>query len=190
MFVSILRIIGFVISLTWLSVCQANEKLTYQNWAVELGSDSTEAYTANESASSFGLFCGGTTCVFYLKQNINCVPNTKNAVLMNTGHTSAAIGMQCTLVGKYYFQILDNFDLVFNAVKIGESIGFAVALQGGAFSVARFSLQGAMPAIQKTIDLAARKKLQPAPNQNLIPHSRPGFKDITLWVLGNLTQAI
>ena len=99
---------------------------------------------------------------------------------MNTGHTSAAIGMQCTLVGKYYFQILDNFDLVFNAVKIGESIGFAVALQGGAFSVARFSLQGAMPAIQKTIDLAARKKLQPAPNQNLIPHSRPGFKDITL----------
>ena len=177
---SVLRRVTFAVLFASLSVCQANDKLAYQNWAVESGPDSTEAYTANESTSSFGLFCGGTTCVFYLKQNIHCAPNTKNAVLLNTGLTSAAIGMQCTLVGNYYFQILDNFDVVFNAIKTGESIGFAVALQGGAFSVARFSLQGAIPAIQKTIDEATRKKLRSAPNQQPAPQSRPGFKDITL----------
>jgi len=158
----------------------ANDKIAYQNWVVETTPETTEAYTANDSASTFGLFCGGTTCVFYLKPNLNCIPNTKNAVLLNTGHTSAAIGMQCTLVGNYYFQILDNFDVVFNAAKTGDTVGFAVALQGGAFSVTRFSLQGAIPAIQKAIDDAARKKLQPAPNQELVPQNRPGFKDITL----------
>jgi len=162
------------------SLAHANDKIAYQNWAVEIGPETTEAYTANESASTFGLFCGGTTCVFYLKPNLNCVPNTKNSVLMNTGITSAALGMQCTQIGQYYFQILDPFDVVLNALKTGDSIGFAVALQGGAFSVTRFSLQGALPAIQKAIDEAARKKMQPVPNQQMVPQNRPGFKDITL----------
>jgi len=156
----------------------ANEKIAYQNWFVEIGPETTEAYTANDSNSSLGLFCGGTTCVFYLNPNLNCQPNTKNAVLMNGSTISAAIGMQCTLVGKHYFQILDPFDQVLNAVKAGGNIGFAVALQGGAFSVYRFSLNGSLPALQRALDEAAKKRqvkpALPTPNQ------RPGFKDITL----------
>ena len=180
MYLIVIRSLIATVLLIGLSVAHANDKIAYQNWAVEIGPETTEAYTANESASTFGLFCGGTTCVFYLKPNLNCVPNTKNSVLMNTGITSAALGMQCTQIGQYYFQILDPFDVVLNALKTGDSIGFAVALQGGAFSVARFSLQGALPAIQKAIDEAARKKMQPAPNQQMVPQNRPGFKDITL----------
>ena len=180
MYLIVIRSLIATVLLIGLSVAYANDKIAYQNWAVEIGPETTEAYTANESASTFGLFCGGTTCVFYLKPNLNCVPNTKNSVLMNTGITSAALGMQCTQIGQYYFQILDPFDVVLNALKTGDSIGFAVALQGGAFSVARFSLQGALPAIQKAIDEAARKKMQPAPNQQMVPQNRPGFKDITL----------
>ena len=156
----------------------ANEKIAYQNWVVEIGPETTEAYTANESNSSLGLFCGGTTCVFYLNPNLNCQPNTKNAVLMNGSAVSAAIGMQCTLVGKHYFQILDPFDQVLNAVKAGGNIGFAVALQGGAFSVYRFSLNGALPALQRALDEAAKKR-QVRPSQPL-PNQAPGFKDITL----------
>ena len=180
MYLIVIRSLIATVLLIGLSVAHANDKIAYQNWAVEIGPETTEAYTANESASTFGLFCGGTTCVFYLKPNLNCVPNTKNSVLMNTGITSAALGMQCTQIGQYYFQILDPFDVVLNALKTGDSIGFAVALQGGAFSVTRFSLQGALPAIQKAIDEAARKKMQPAPNQQMAPQNRPGFKDITL----------
>ena len=156
----------------------ANEKIAYQNWVVEIGPETTEAYTANESNSSLGLFCGGTTCVFYLNPNLNCQPNTKNAVLMNGTAVSASIGMQCTLVGKHYFQILDPFDQVLNAVKAGGNIGFAVALQGGAFSVYRFSLNGALPALQRALDEAAKKR-QVRPSQPL-PNQAPGFKDITL----------
>ena len=180
MYLIVIRSLIATVLLIGLSVAYANDKIAYQNWAVEIGPETTEAYTANESASTFGLFCGGTTCVFYLKPNLNCVPNTKNSVLMNTGITSAALGMQCTQIGQYYFQILDPFDVVLNALKTGDSIGFAVALQGGAFSVTRFSLQGALPAIQKAIDEAARKKMQPVPNQQMVPQNRPGFKDITL----------
>ena len=180
MYLIVIRSLIATVLLIGLSVDHANDKIAYQNWAVEIGPETTEAYTANESASTFGLFCGGTTCVFYLKPNLNCVPNTKNSVLMNTGITSAALGMQCTQIGQYYFQILDPFDVVLNALKTGDSIGFAVALQGGAFSVTRFSLQGALPAIQKAIDEAARKKMQPVPNQQMVPQNRPGFKDITL----------
>ena len=180
MYLIVIRSLIATVLLIGLSVAHANDKIAYQNWAVEIGPETTEAYTANESASTFGLFCGGTTCVFYLKPNLNCGPNTKNSVLMNTGITSAALGMQCTQIGQYYFQILDPFDVVLNALKTGDSIGFAVALQGGAFSVTRFSLQGALPAIQKAIDEAARKKMQPVPNQQMVPQNRPGFKDITL----------
>lgn len=156
----------------------SNEKIAYQNWIVEIGADTTEAYTANDSNSSLGLFCGGTTCVFYLNPNLNCQPNTKNAVLMNGSTVSAAIGMQCTLVGQHYFQILDPFDQVLNAVRAGSNIGFAVALQGGAFSVYRFSLNGALLALQRALDEAAKKR-QVRPAQP-IPNQAPGFKDITL----------
>lgn len=156
----------------------ANEKIAYQNWVVDMGPETTETYTANESNSSLGLFCGGTTCVFYLNPNLNCQPNTKNTVLMNSSAVSAAIGMQCTLVGMHYFQILDPFDQVLNAVKAGGNIGFAVALQGGAFSFYRFSLNGALPALQRALDEAAKKR-QVRPSQPL-PNQAHGFKDITL----------
>lgn len=167
-----------ILTTLWHGQIFANEKIAYQNWVVEIGAETTEAYTVNDSNSSLGLFCGGSTCVFYLNPNLNCQPNTKNAVLMNGSTVSAAIGMQCTLVGKHYFQILDAFDQVLNAVKAGGNIGFAVALQGGAFSVYRFSLNGAVPALQRALDEAAKKR-QVRPSQPL-PNQAPGFKDITL----------
>jgi hypothetical protein len=154
---------------------QANEKIAYQNWVVDIGLETTEAYTINDSNSSLGLFCGGATCVFYLNPNLNCQPNTKNTVLMNGASQSASINMQCTLVGKHYFQILDPFDQVLSVVKAGGNIGFAVALQGSAFSVYRFTLNGALPALQRALDEASRKKLA-KPTQP----QKPGFKDITL----------
>ncbi|MBT8580193.1 hypothetical protein G6646_04505 [Polynucleobacter paneuropaeus] len=88
--------------------------------------------------------------------------------------------LQLKRVGLVAITLCATFSQPLNALKTGDSIGFAVALQGGAFSVARFSLQGALPAIQKAIDEAARKKMQPAPNQQMVPQNRPGFKDITL----------
>lgn len=166
----------FLLSLLIAAPTSANERVIYQNWIVDIGAETTEAYTANDSGSSLGLFCGGSTCVFYPNPNLNCQPNSKNAVLMNSATQSASIAMQCTLVGKHYFQILDPFEQVLSAVKSGGHIGFAVALQGGAFSVYRFSLNGALPALQRTLDESAKKRLsKPAK-----PPTQSGSKDITL----------
>jgi len=156
-----------------LSICtQANDKIIYQNWAIDSGLETVEAYTANDSSSSFGLFCGGSTCTFYLHTNIGCQPNAKNSVLLNSASISTAINMQCTLIRNNYFEILEPFDVVMNAVNSGEYIGFAVALQGGAFAVARFSLIGAKTAIGQALNLAASKKSKPSPPQPNLQNSR------------------
>jgi hypothetical protein len=136
------------------------EKLASQNWVVDLNGQINEAYTANDSKSSFGVFCSGDKCLFYLHQALKCDPGTKYSVLMNSQTVSTALSMECTLIGGNLFQILDPFDAVLRATQAGELIGFAVALQSGAFAVTRFSLLGAKPAIERALLEAAKSKLR------------------------------
>lgn len=171
-----LCLVAVIFGLSFAVPVYANERVAYQNWIVDIGLETTEAYTANDSGSSLGLFCGGSTCVFYLNPNLNCQPNSKNSALMNSATQSASIAMQCTLVGKHYFQMLDPFEQVLGAVKSGGHIGFAVALQGGAFSVYRFSLNGALPALQRALDESAKKRTP----RSRKPSKQADSKDITL----------
>lgn len=160
----------------------ANEKVAYQNWVVDIGGVTTEAYTANDANSSFGLFCTGDKCLFYLHQPLRCQPNQKYSVLMNSAAISTALTMQCTQVGGNLFEILDPFAAVFKATQSGGMIGFAVALQSGAFAVTTFNLAGASDAIKRTIAEAGRVN-KPAPSPPKIPPNSPGIrglKDISI----------
>lgn len=164
--------------LSWHAV--AGEKLAYQNWVVEDGPQTVEAYTANESKSSMGLFCGGNQCSFYLNTNLQCQPETKYSVLLNSTAVSAAIAMKCTQVGNHYFQILEPFEVVLNAIQSGETIGFAVAVNSGAFVVTRFSLAGANEAVARAITQAAnRTKGLPKNNTSPRPAPQSDPKDMT-----------
>lgn len=157
-----------------LGLAHANEKVPYQNWMVDISGQTTEAYTANESKSSFGVFCAGERCLFYLHQALQCEPGMKYSVLLNSQTVSGALSMECTRVGGNLFQILDPFDTVLRAVQAGETIGFAVALQSGAFAVARFSLAGAKPAIVRALVEAARSKSSvPKPGSPPPPATAP-----------------
>lgn len=155
------------------------EKLASQNWVVDLNGQTNEAYTANDSKSSFGVFCSGEKCLFYLHQALKCDPGTKYSVLMNSQTISTALSMECTQIGGNLFQILDPFEAVLKATQAGEMIGFAVALQSGAFAVTRFSLVGAKPAIERALLEAAKSKLreQKSPLENT-PKST--LKDIAI----------
>ena len=155
------------------------EKLASQNWVVDLNGQTNEAYTANDSKSSFGVFCSGEKCLFYLHQALQCDPGTKYSVLMNSQTISMALSMECTQIGGNLFQILDPFEAVLKATQAGEMIGFAVALQSGAFAVTRFSLVGAKPAIERALLEAAKSKLreQKSPLENT-PKST--LKDIAI----------
>ena len=162
-----------------LAISAQAEKLASQNWVVDLNGQTNEAYTANDSKSSFGVFCSGEKCLFYLHQTLKCDPGTKYSVLMNSQTISTALSMECTQIGGNLFQILDPFDAVLKATQAGEVIGFAVALQSGAFAVTRFSLVGAKPAIERALLEAAKSKLreQKSPLENT-PKST--LKDIAI----------
>lgn len=147
------------ISLTLLvGLVHAKEKIVYQNWVVEISGQTTEAHTAIDGKSSFGVFCSEERCLFYLHQALKCEPGMKYSVLINSQMIASAVNMECTRIGGSLFQILDPFDIVLRATQAGETIGFAVALQSGAFAVTRFSLAGAKAAIERTLVEAARSK--------------------------------
>jgi hypothetical protein len=151
-----------------------NEKIIHQNWVVDIGDQTTEAYTANDSKSSFGIFCSGEQCLFYLHQALKCEPGTRYSVLINSQTVASAVSMECTRIGGNLFQILDPFNTVLRAAQAGETIGFAVALQSGAFAVARFSLVGAKPAIERALIEAARSKSRvPKSSPPTAPPIRP-----------------
>ena len=166
----------------------AGEKVAYQNWIVDMSGATTEAYTANDSKSSFGVFCAEDKCLFYLHQALQCQPGAKYSVLMNSATISTALSMQCTQIGGNLFQILDPFDAVLNAVKAGDTIGFAVALQSGAFGVTRFSLAGSTDAIRRALQEAAKAAQRPAQPVPQAPSPVPpanspgmrGLKDILI----------
>ena len=136
----------------------ASEKLAYQNWVVELTGRSNEAYTVADANSSLGVYCAADQCLFYLRQGLNCSPGAKYSVLMNSSSISNALTMECTSINGNIFQILTPFDAVLRATQSGETVGFAVALQSGAFGVTRFSLAGAKPAIDRVLSEAAKAK--------------------------------
>ena len=152
----------------------AGEKTSYQNWTTELSGPSNEAYTIADANTSFGAFCANDQCLFYLHQGLNCSPGAKYPVLMNSPGISTALTMECTLINGNLFQILTPFNVVFQAIQAGDSIGFAVALQSGAFAVTRFSLIGAKSAIDRVLSEAAKtnrqeKRPAPAPQILIVP---------------------
>lgn len=152
--------------LTVSSLAMAGETVSYQNWIVELNGKTNEAHTVADANTSLGLFCSGEQCLFYLHQSLNCTPGAKYSVLMNSPSISTALSMECTLINGNVFQILTPFNAVLKATQAGEVVGFAVALQSGAFAVTQFSLAGAKPAIERVLNEAPNSKKReqlPAP---------------------------
>jgi len=148
----------------------AGEKGPYQNWNTDLNGKTNEAYTVADPKTSFGVFCSGEQCMFYLHQELNCTPGSKYSVLMNSPSISRAVTMECALINGNVFQILTPFNAVLKATQAGEVIGFAVALQSGAFAVTQFSLAGAKTAIERVLNEAANSKKH---EQVLIPLAPP-----------------
>ena len=144
--------------LTVSSLAMAGETVSYQNWIVELNGKTNEAHTVADANTSLGLFCSGEQCLFYLHQSLNCTPGAKYSVLMNSPSISTALSRECTLINGNVFQILTPFNAVLKATQAGEVVGFAVALQSGAFAVTQFSLAGAKPAIERVLNEAANSQ--------------------------------
>lgn len=166
----------------------AGDKIAYQNWIAELGGKTNEAYTIADPNTSFGSFCSGEQCLFYLHQSFACSPGAKYSVLMNSPSVSTALTMECTVINGNVFQILSPFEVVLKAAQVGDTIGFAVALQSGAFAVTRFSLLGAKPAIERVLVEAATSKQREQKEQKEAPKLAPPPVQMTPKSAPNLNQ--
>jgi hypothetical protein len=159
----------------------AGEKMTYQNWAVDLSGQTNEAYTVAEDNTSLGLFCAKEQCLFYLRQGFNCTAGASYPILMNSASTTTSLSMECTIINGSRFQVLKPFNEVLRATQSGGSVGFVVGLKSGTFAASRFSLLGAKSAIDRVLIEAAtsKKREQVAPPKSL-PTPKQGSKDISI----------
>ena len=156
----------------------AAESVAYKNWIVDITNNTTEAHIANDSGSSFGLFCSRDSCLFYVHQNFDCKPGEKYSALVNSGAVSGPVSVECAKINGNIFQILVPFNLVLEASKNAEVIGFAFPLSNGAFTVARFSLAGSAEAMKRTLIEAAKAHQPTAPAPSEPPVSPPGSKGL------------
>lgn len=165
--------ISLVSALSSLSIqVQAQQSLRMDDWQVQYTPNSIEAFTVGGPNSSFGMYCSGEQCLFYLHDSLLCQPGSKSPVLMSGINSTASIGLQCAQVGGVLFQILEPFNSVLDTLKTGGFVGFAVPLQNGSFGFSRFSLRGASEAIKKTLNDAANSK-KPTP-EAVPPKPIPG----------------
>ena len=144
------------------SVIHADQLATYQDWKVQTGPNSIEAYTSGAD-TSFGLYCSGDECLFYLHNKLLCQPGSVSPALMSGVNAASSLVVRCTQVGGNLFQILDPFASVLETIKKGGAISFAVPLQAGTFGISSFSLNGSSEAIKRTIFEAGKRKRAPAP---------------------------
>lgn len=163
----------------------AGERVTYQNWAVELsrqtGGQTSEAYTVAEDNTSLGVFCAKEQCLFYLRQGLNCTSGASYPILMNSASATTSLSMECTLINGNRFQVLKPFNEVLRAAQSGDSVGFAVGLQSGTFAASRFSLLGAKSAIDRVlIEAANSKKKEQGPPPQSLPSPKKNAKDISI----------
>ena len=149
----------------------ATEKIVLGDWTVQASPGTIEASTS-VGETSFGLYCQGDQCMFYLHDSLQCLPGTKSPTLMSGTGSAASLNIQCTQVNGVLFQILEPFNLVLDEVKRGGSVSFAVPLQSGSFGVSRFSLNGGFDAVKMALQEAGKNK--PAPQIiQIIPQAPP-----------------
>ena len=140
----------------------ATEKTVVGDWIVQTSPNSIEASTS-AGGTSFGLYCQGDQCMFYLHDTLRCQPGSKSPILMSGVGSAAALNMQCAQINGVLFQILEPFNTTLEVVKRGGVVSFAVPLQSGSFGVTRFSLLGGAEAIRKALYEAGRSKNNPTP---------------------------
>lgn len=159
----------------------AGDKVTYQNWVVDMNGQTNEAHTAADANTSFGVFCAKEQCLFYLRQGLNCTPGASYPILMNSANLSTSLTIECTSINGNIFQVLKPFNEVLRATRSGDSIGFAVGLELGAFAASRFSLLGAKSAIDRVlIEAANSKKKEKGPPPKSLPSQKQGSKDLSI----------
>jgi hypothetical protein len=130
------------------------------DWWVDLDNETlvTEAFTSNQSGSSFGYLCliSTNSCAFYFSFQTKCNEGSSAPILLNTDIGSFTAQTKCTLLGSTNYNIIQDASSLSDAVFKSKNIGIAIPLEGGQFKVVRFSLNGANSAIRTAAERAEK----------------------------------
>jgi hypothetical protein len=167
----------YVVCSTGIGV-NASELRGYQDWHVQATPNAIEAYTSPNSSTTFGLYCAGDQCMFYLRDPLLCKPGATSPILMSSIQSAAALSIKCVQINGSLFQILDPFVLVLDTIRQGGVVSFAVPLQNGTFGVTSYSSRGSNEAIKQVLKEAAQSKYKtpPKPSENTPIPGKPNDK--------------
>ena len=155
------RISALCISLLFFSNTAIANKVPVGDWTLDVGDNYTEAFTGNVSGSTFGFFCYGESCSFYVNTNTKCDQDAQIPILINSDSGATFVNTSCTQFptkdGISYYMTINDKDVA-TSISKGDAIGFAFPLVGGQFKVVRFSLHGALDASNKAATLFSTLK--------------------------------
>ena len=122
------------------------------DWAVSTYDGYNEAFTSNDSGSTFGFLCGTGTCIAYIDVKARCEEGSKIPVLINSSSGSAYVTGKCVHIQDNgqtrYVNSIEDREIA-EAMGKGQVIGFAIPMASGQFKVVRFSLNGAESAMSR-----------------------------------------
>lgn len=126
----------------------------YGDWQADLHGSSTltEAFTVNESGSTFGFICSASInrCMYYISVHTTCDQGSKSAILINADSGALESTITCTKLGDTYYSTIENSSDLSDAIATSSTLGIAIPMKSGQFKVVRFSLLGAGSAIGAT----------------------------------------
>lgn len=138
------------------------------NWMVQKDTGwGSEAWTVNASGSQLGVLCYQTSgCLtYFIPDSVTCDDGGQYPALLNTELGAVSLSAVCkritTSSGQTrYVMVIDEYKTVLGAILKDHVLGIVIPMADGAFSVARFSLDGSRDAIA-------------AVNQAMKPESKP-----------------
>ncbi|MDQ1363116.1 MAG: hypothetical protein QG652_976 [Pseudomonadota bacterium] len=123
----------------------------FSDWTVGLidNNEGVYAATLNDSGGIIGQYCFFETddCIWLMSIDVKCTDDSKYPILINSDYAAAYVDVTCTNLDNAPRYIFNDFELLKKHVTNSRRIGLAFPMQDGKFQVSRFSLDGAIDAI-------------------------------------------
>lgn len=165
-------VVGISMALSAATAHSANEL-----WSLQFIGDFQIARVLNDAGLATGVICSleSQYCRTYVIMPATCTVGANYPMMINSPVGALPISTTCFDLDGQKIYVIDQFDNTISAFESGGEIGFAMPLDNGKFTVARFSTRGASLAIKQ----ARTNKRESAPP----PKPKPGTRSNSVQVL-------